>query len=200
MNFFILTLALATIAGSHAFVLRDAPAPESKLAALFHRVDEYIEGVEKSIQRKWDLIAQSKSGKSLSDFLDDEDDDKGSDAKTPAEDHSTVDAAAGLVSDIADIVEKFFTYLEEVENATEPILKKIDADTAALLAPYVDPFLEKLEPYVEPLRQNLLEKAKELDHKLEERLKEHLAILDTKVPLHIQQLQEKHGPRKQARK
>ncbi|KAJ7303977.1 hypothetical protein JRQ81_011493 [Phrynocephalus forsythii] len=194
MNFIILTLALAVATGSQAAVLRDAPSPPSKTAALFEAIDEFLEDAEKAMDKKWDLVANSKTGKALSDFLDEDDD-----STTTPEEQSIVNDLTGFVDNAIDIVEKTFDFASKVDNVSKPIMKKLDAALAQLISPYLDPIIEMAEPYKERLH-HYMEKLKELDHHLEEKLKARLEYLDSQVPEKVQKLQEAMSAKKQATK
>ncbi|XP_020668180.3 uncharacterized protein LOC110089440 [Pogona vitticeps] len=203
MNFLILTLALAIVTGSQAFVLRDAPAPPSKTAQLFEATDTFFDNIEKALEKKWDLITESKTGKAVTEVLDeddDDDDDASPDVELSADVQDTLDNLVGLIDNVADIAEKLFDFMDEVENASKPILKKIDAAFADLLAPYFDPVLEELEAHLAPLGRNLANRLREIDHNLEERLKAHLEVLDSKVPEQVQKWKESRASQKKARK
>ncbi|KAJ7303976.1 hypothetical protein JRQ81_011492 [Phrynocephalus forsythii] len=190
MKFFIITLALATLAGSQAATLPDEPYP--RLEELKQELQEYLRNISRTVNEKIDYINSLEIGQSIMDQLcDGYEEVKRRVRKLETELPPEVTQAYNQVVAVSlSVVEKGLNALHGLKRRVTPATNKLTESFYSLVMPYANSVLEKVEKYTEAMSRVVADKTEKLKNpELMEKLRRQLDELRSQLAPYSGKLQ-----------
>nr|XP_020668187.1 apolipoprotein A-I-like [Pogona vitticeps] len=185
MKIVILILASMLFAGSHPFVIREAPEPDSKLDVVLDGWQLYRRDVQHLTDKILFVVSRSNTSVAFLDttfritrYLNTLHEE------IPPEIKELLDVMVGVPLSIMDKAVTAFYDLRRKQDMAEPL--------KSVVSYYSDPILERVGPWLESLQRTLRARIQELEHRLD-KMKPQFETLDTQLSFYLQKLEDTHA-------